>query len=74
MSNFADVSIQITGGAQAGKGSVAAYITKVLRDAGATVTLQGEETFNKAKVDADATALRVRLSACRVLITEQQTT
>jgi len=63
------LNIQVTGKEHAGKGHLIAFLTKALRDAGISVTVQGEETHNAPKFAVDNTE---KLKGAEVIITELQ--
>lgn len=70
---MSQLTLIVQGPAHAGKGHLMAYLSHLLRQAGAEVQVQGEQTHNKPKFDKPADELLARLASCRVVVREEQT-
>lgn len=70
-----DIVISVEGKGHAGKGYVIAAIAHKLRELGINVSIQGEETHNKEKIEKDDAEIANKLKEkeCRVVILEMQT-
>jgi hypothetical protein len=67
------VNIEITGPLHSKKGYIMVAIAQALRDLGATVVLQGEDTHLADKRNADGSVIAEKLTGQEVRITELQT-
>jgi molybdopterin-guanine dinucleotide biosynthesis protein len=67
------IMITVQGSSHSGKGTAIAAIAHKLRELGATVTVQGEQTHNKEKLEKADEELAPRLQDIEVMILEQRT-
>jgi hypothetical protein len=67
------VQIEISGPEHSHKGYLMVVIARVLRDLGAEVTVQGEETHLAEKSNAEFDVILDKISGLRIALTEMKT-